>query len=220
MLGWERRKNFPWRSSVRKFLSSFRHALRQLNNAPGFSAAVVLMLAVGIGATTAIFSLVEGVLLRPLPFHDPERLVALGDHVGENTGIGVTAREMATYEQATTAFSSAGGYTRASYELATGGVPEAVRAARMEARTFETLGVAPALGRVFTEEEDAARAPVAVISYAIWLNRFHRDAQVLGSSVTLDRKAYTIVGVMPREFEFPLETGRLGRAQLWVPMSL
>jgi predicted permease len=202
------------------FLSSLRYAFRQLSKAPGFAVSVVLMLGVGIGATTAIFSLVEGVLLRPLPFRIPDRLVALGDHVGENKGIGVTARELATYEKAATAFSSAGGYTRMTYELVRGGTPEVIHAARMEARTFETLGVAPMLGRVFTEEEDSAHAPLAVISYAMWLNRFHRDPNVVGSSMVLDRKTYTIVGVMPREFEFPMETGRLGQAQLWVPMSL
>jgi putative ABC transport system permease protein len=197
-----------------------RYALRQLSKAPGFAAAVVLMLGVGIGATTVIFSLVEGVLLRPLPFANSERLVALGDHVGENSGIGVTAREIATYENATTAFASAGGYTRITYELAGTGTPEEIHGARLEARVFETLGVTPVLGRVFTEQEDAARVPLAVISYGMWLNRFHRDAHILGSSITLDRQAYTIVGVMPRTFEFPLETGRLGQAQLWVPMSL
>src|SRR5579863_3353631 len=134
-------------------LSSFRYAFRQLSKAPGFSVAVVLMLGVGIGATTAIFSLVEGVLLRPLPFENPERLVALGDHVGENRGIGVTAREIATYERASAAFSSAGGYTRMTYELSSGGTPEVIHAARMESSAFETLGVAPTLGRVFTREE-------------------------------------------------------------------
>ncbi len=205
---------------MRGFLSSFRYTFRQLSKAPGFAAAVVLMLGAGIGATTAIFSIVEGVLLRPLPFQNPDRLVALGDHVGENTGIGVTARELATYEKASTAFSSAGGYTRMTYEQASGGTPEVIHAARMESRTFETLGVAPMLGRVFTHEEDLAHAPTAVISYATWLNRFHRDPHVLGSPLVLDRKTYTIVGVMPREFEFPLETGRLGQAQVWVPMSL
>jgi putative ABC transport system permease protein len=85
---------------------------------------------------------------------------------------------------------------------------------------FETLGVAPIMGRAFTEQEDAAHTPLAVIGYATWLNRFHRDPRVLGSSIVLDRKTYTIVGVMPREFEFPLETGRLGQADLWIPMSL
>ena len=192
------------------FLSSFRYAFRQLSKAPGFAAAVVLMLGVGIGATTAIFSLVEGVLLRPLPFQNPERLVALGDHVGENTGIGVTARELATYEKAATAFSSAGGYTRVTYELASGGTPEVIHAARMEARAFETLGVAPILGRLFTPQEDAGHAPLTMISYAMWLYRFHRDPNVVGSSMVLDRKTYTIVGVMPRGFEFPLEIGTSG----------
>ncbi|WP_348261158.1 ADOP family duplicated permease [Telmatobacter sp. DSM 110680] len=205
---------------MRGFLSNFRLAFRQLSKAPGFSVAVVLMLGAGIGAATAIFSLVEGVLLRPLAFQNPERLVALGDHVGENTGIGVTAPELVTYEKAATAFSSAGGYTHVTYELASGGTPEVIHAARMEARTFETLGVAPMLGRAFTQQEDSAHAPIAVISYAMWLNHFHRDPNVLGTSIVLDRKTYTIVGVMPREFEFPMETGRLGHAQLWVPMSL
>src|SRR5690349_17282052 len=103
MVGWGRQAQafFPGGWRVGGFLSSFRYAFRQLSKAPGFAASVVLMLGVGIGATTAIFSLVEGVLLRPLPFQNPERLVALGDHVGENTGIGVTALELATYEKAT-----------------------------------------------------------------------------------------------------------------------
>ncbi len=202
------------------FLSSFRYAFRQMSKAPGYALAVVLMLGAGIGATTAIFSLVEGVLLRPLPFHDPERLVTLGDRLGETTGISVTATELAFYEKATTAFSSAGGYARVSYELSSGAQPQVVHAARMEARAFRTLGVEPMLGRVFNEQEDDAHAQVVVISYSMWLNRFHRDPKALGSSIVLDRKAYTIVGVMPRSFEFPLETGRLGQAELWVPMSL
>jgi predicted permease len=205
---------------VHGFFSSLRYAFRQLSKAPGFALAVVLMLGAGIGATTAIFSLVEGVLLRPLPFHDPGRLVALGDHVGENAGIRVTAQEFAMYERATTAFSSAGAYTRTTNELSSVGRPEVIHAARMEAQVFETLGVGPMLGRAFTEREDAAHAPVTVIGYPMWLNRFHRDTHVLGTSIVLDRKTYTIVGVMPREFEFPLETGRLAQAELWIPMSL
>ena len=202
------------------FLSSLRYWFRQMSKAPGYVIAVVLMLGAGIGTTTAIFSLVEGVLLRPLPFQDPERLVALGDRLGENTGISVTASELVTYEKETMAFASAGGYTRMTYELSSGGRPEVIHAARMEARVFETLSVQPMLGRVFTEQEDEAHAPVVVIGYKMLLNRFHRDPSVLGSSIVLDRKTYTIVGVMPRNFEFPLETGRLGQAQLWIPMSL
>lgn len=202
------------------YLSSLRFAVRQLSKAPGFALAVVLMLAAGIGATTAIFSLVEGILLRPLPFHDPERLVALGDHVGEGLGLGVTAREIALYANASTAFSSVGGFARTTYELSGGATPKEVHAARLSASVFPALGVAPLLGRVFTRQEEDEHAPLAVIGYAMWVNRFHSDPHVVGEKIALGRKAYTIIGVMPRDFEFPLETGRLGQSQLWVPLSL
>jgi putative ABC transport system permease protein len=197
-----------------------RFALRQLRKAPGFSLTVVLTLALGIGATTAIFSLVEGILLRPLPFSNPDRLVLLGDHVGRGAGLGVTPREIATYQTASSAFSSIGGYREVGFELSAGANPEEVDAARLTAGVFPTLGVQPILGRVFTAQEDQAHQPLAVISYALWLNRFHRDPNVLGKSINLDRKAYTVIGVMPRSFEFPLQDGQLDQTQLWVPMSL
>ncbi len=202
------------------FAKDLRFALRQLSKAPGFTATVVLTLALGIGATTAIFSLVEGILLRPLPFSEPDRLVLLGDHIGGNSGIGVTAREMATYRDAASVFTSVGGYTGVGFELSGGARPEEVDAARMTAGVFPTLGVEPLLGRVFTVQEDEAQQPVAVISYALWLNRFHRDSNVVGKSIDLDRKSYSIIGVMPRSFEFPLQNGQLDQTQLWVPMSL
>jgi predicted permease len=197
-----------------------RFAARQLTKAPGFSLTVILMLALGVGATTAIFSLIEGILLRPLPFSDAERLVVLGDHVGNSPGIGVTGPEIATYTSAATAFSSVGGYKFASYELSGGATPETVNGARFNAEVFPTLGVHPILGRVFTRAEEDAHQPLAVIGYALWLNRYHLDPQVVGNSIVLDRRTYTIIGVMPRDFEFPLQPGRLAQAQLWVPMSL
>lgn len=197
-----------------------RFALRQLWKAPGLSLTVVGILAVGIGATTAMFSLVEGILLRPLPFNDPDRLVLVGDHVGESPNVPVTAREIATYAGSASAFSSLGGYIGNSYELSGGGAPEEVGAARFTAGVFVTLGVRPILGRVFTQQEDEAHEPVAVISYALWRKHYQSDPRVLGRSVVLDRKAYTIIGVMPRSFGFPLADGLLDQAQMWVPMSL
>ncbi|MFZ0863056.1 MAG: ABC transporter permease [Candidatus Sulfotelmatobacter sp.] len=197
-----------------------RFALRQLRKAPGFTLTVVLTLALGIGATTAIFSLVEGILLRPLPFSNDDRLVLLGDHLGGSPNTPVTAREIGTYSNATSAFSSLGGYTTTNYELSGSETPEKVDAARFTAGVFPTLGARPILGRVFTQQEEDAHQPLAVISYALWLNRYHRDAHVLGSSVVLDRKAYSIIGVMPRSFEFPPVDGHLDQSQLWVPMSL
>ena len=200
-------------------MRDLRLALRQLLKAPGFTLTIVLTLAVGIGATTAIFSLVEGTLLRPLPFRDPRRLVLLGDRLGDGLQLGVTAFEVATYEHTAQTFSSMGAYVTTSWELSGGPLSESVNGARLTASVFPVLDIAPTLGRVFTDQEDDAHAPVAVISYALWLNRFHRDPHIAGATITLDRRNYTIVGVMPRSFEFPLLPGRVGQAQLWVPMS-
>jgi predicted permease len=197
-----------------------RFAFRQLRKAPGFSLIVVLTLALGIGATTAIFSLVEGIFLRPLPFGDPDRLVLLGDHLGSRPNMSVTAREIGTYSKASSAFASLGGYITANYELSGGAVPEQVSVGRFTAGVFPTLDAPPILGRVFSQQEEDSHEPLAVISYALWLNRYHRDPHVLGSSIVLDRKVYSIIGVMPRGFEFPLQPGRLYQAQLWVPMRL
>jgi putative ABC transport system permease protein len=197
-----------------------RFAFRQLRKSPGFTLTVVLTLALGIGGVTAIFSLVEGILLRPLPFSGPDRLVLLGDHLGNSPNLPVTAREIGIYTKTTSAFSSVGGYITTKYELSGGGVPEELDAARFTAGVFPTLGVQPILGRLFTQEEDDAHQPVAVISYALWLNRYHLDPQVLGKSIVLDRKPYSIIGVMPRGFEYPLQPGHLNQTQLWVPMSL
>ena len=197
-----------------------RFAFRQLRKKPGFSLGVILTLALGIGAATAVFSLVEGVLLRPLPFHDPDRLVVLGDRLGaRGPNTPVTAREIGTYSAATNAFSNMGGYINAAYELSGGATPETIRGARLTAGVFPTLGVNPILGRVFTADEEQARQPLAVISYALWLDRFHRDPRAIGAVIDLDRRAYTVIGVMPRDFEFPLQAGHLDRTQLWVPMS-
>jgi putative ABC transport system permease protein len=199
---------------------NFRFAFRQLRKAPGFTLTAVLVLALGIGATTTIFSLVEGILLRPLPFSNPDRLVLLGDHLGNGPNLPVTAREIGTYSSATGAFSLLGGYASVNYEVSGDATPDQVYAARFTAGVFPTLGVQPILGRVFTAQEEDAHQPFAVLSYALWLNRYHRDPHVLGNSIDLDRRSYTIIGVMPRGFEFPLQAGHLEQAQLWVPMSL
>ena len=197
-----------------------RFALRQLRKAPGFTFTVVLPLALGIGATTAIFSLVEGILLRPLPFSNPDRLVLVGDHLGGGASTSVTAREIGTYTNAASTFSSLGGYITTSYEVSGRATPEQVNGARFTAGVFTTLGVRPVLGRVFTQEEEDAHQPLAVISYALWRRRYQRDPDVLGSTIVLDRRPYSIIGVMPRSFQFPLEDGQLDQAQLWVPLSL
>lgn len=201
-------------------LHELRLALRQMLKAPMFSLTAILTLALGMGATIAIFSLIEGILLRPLPFADPDRLVLVGDHVGSGSSVGVTAREIATYQNATRAFSSMGGFFTTGYELSGSATPEQITGARLGAGILPALGVRPILGRVFTRQEEDAHLPLAVLSYSLWLNRYHRDPAIVGQSIILDRRAYVIIGVMPRNFEFPLVAGRLNEAQLWVPLSL
>src|SRR5882757_7145029 len=126
----------------------------------------------------------------------------------------VRAREIETYTLATGAFSSLGGYITTSFELSGGPQAEQINAARLNSGMFPTLGVQPILGRVFTPQEDDARQPVAVISYPLWTERYHRDPHVLGMTIVLDRKPYSVIGVMPRDFEFPLQLGPLYQAQL------
>ena len=200
--------------------NDLRLTFRRLRKNPAFTLAIVLTLALGIGATTAIFSLVEGVLLRPLPFNDPDRLVVLGEHLGDRPGTSVRAREIATYTDSTQAFSSLGAYISASFELSGGQLPEEIDAARLNSAMFATLGVQPILGRVFSSGDENARQQLAVISYSLWMNRFHRDPNVIGAGLVLDRKPYQVIGVMPRSFEFPLALGTLSGTQVWVPLSL
>ncbi len=199
-----------------------RYTLRQLRKSPGFTLAAVLTLALGIGATTAIFSLVEGVLLRPLPFPEPDRLVHLFDTMRGATSVsnGVTGPDIVAYTRDTNSLASLGGYKQDGYELSGSGDPEDIRGARLGAGVFPALGVAPLLGRTFTQQEDQERQQVAVLSYALWQRRFAGDPHVLGDKILLDRKPYTVIGVMPRDFEFPLMPGHLDRSELWVPLSL
>ncbi len=200
-----------------------RYALRQLRKSPGFALTAILTLAFGIGANTAIFSIVEGVLLRPLPFANQARLVTLGDRLeGVEYGgevPGVTPHGIRIYMRDTHAFSSLGGYQATTYELSGLGTPAQINAGRLTASMFPVLGISPLMGRAFTQQEDDDSRQVAVLSYQTWRGRFDGDPHILGRKVLLDRKPYEIIGVMPREFEFPLVPGQLNRCELWVPMS-
>jgi predicted permease len=209
---------------MHRIFSDLKLVFRQLRRSPGFTATAVLMLAFAIGATTAIFSIVDGVLLRPLPFPNADRLVTLGDQVsgtdwGKHDSGPVTGPEVVIYPRDTRSFQSLGGFGFASFELSGMGEPAQINAARMTPAVFSALGVAPLIGRVFTAQEDQQKEQVAVLSYATWKSRFNGSPQILGAKVLLDRKPYLIIGVMPRSFEFPLNPGRLNRSELWVPMS-
>jgi putative ABC transport system permease protein len=201
-----------------------RIAIRHLLKSPGFTATAVLMLALGIGATTGIFSIVESVLLRPLPFPDPARLVVLSDmlqgvEVGGAGGVGVTGPDIRNYTRDTHSFESLGGYEHTGYELSGIGDPAQINATRMSSGVLPALAVTPLMGRYFTQQEDDQKVAVVVVSYSFWQKRLHGTAQVLGTKLLLDRKPYEVVGVMPRNFEFPLVPGHLNNSEVWVPMS-
>jgi len=205
-------------------LRDLKIAVRYLLKSPGFAATAVLMLALGIGATTAIFSIVEGVLLRPLPFPQSDRVVMLADiiqgaDVGGSGEAGVTVPDIRNYTRDTHSFTSLGGFQQTGFELSGIGDPAQVNAARMTGGVFPALGVEPLMGRVFTQQEDDQKQQVAVLSYATWQNRFHGDRNIIGQKILLDRKPYVVVGVMPRDFEFPMVPGHLNQSELWVPMS-
>ena len=208
--------------SIEGLLRDTRYALRQLRKSPAFTVTAILMLALGIGATTAVFSIVEGILLRPLPFRDPGRLVLLSDHI---RGVaveepGVTAPDIRDYMRDTKSFAILGGYRTTQYELSGVGEPVEISATRLTSSVFPMLGVEPLLGRVFTKQEDEQGLAVAVLSYSMWKNRLHADPEALGKKLLLARKPYLIIGVMPQSFEFPLSPGHLNQSELWIPLSL
>jgi predicted permease len=205
---------------MRALLQDLYYTLRQLRKSLGFTLTAVLTLAVGIGGVTAVFSIVESVMLRPLPFQDSGRLVSLHERFEqESHELRMSAPDVQTFQRDSQAFSGVGGFIASTYELTGAGSPFKARAERVTSSVFPLLGIEPLLGRVFTQQEDDTSSAVTVISYALWKERFHSDANVLGTTIDLDRRPYTIIGVMPRSFEFPLDAGRLSHRDLWVPMS-
>lgn len=195
-------------------------ALRRLARAPSFTITTIVVLALGIGATTAVFSVVNGVLLRPLPYASPDRLMALG-HTAQVGGVSSVQQSDGTlllYQRHARAFDGIAGWRYIGANVALGSatsVPERVDAASVTANFFGVLGVRQLAGRVFRDNEDRpGAAPVVVLSNAFWQSRFHGDSSVIGTRLVMDGVSREIVGVMPRGFEFPSPATRL-----WVPVA-
>ena len=201
--------------------ADLRQALRQLRKSPGFTLTAVLTLAVGIGGVTAVFSIVDAVLLRPLPYAGADRLVRLHEGIAHQfEAADLPAPDVIRFARENRTFADVAGFISEQYEVSGAGQPFAARAERVTASLLPMLGAQPFLGRAFTRDEDEKSTPVALISYGLWREKFQGDAGAVGKTVELDRRPYTIIGVMPREFEFPLDAGRLNARDLWVPMSL
>jgi predicted permease len=208
---------------VETLLQDIRYGWRMLARNPGFTAIAVLTLAIGIGASTAIFSVVDTVLLRPLPYQQPDRLVVVTETLPEisTDGIGVSAGEYQDYRDRNRSFSQVAAYESDGFNLTGLGQPSRVNAARLSASMFPLLGVSPELGRSFTPEEDRyGSSSVVVLSHALWEHQYSGDPNILGKTVKLDEKPFTVIGVMPASFRFPFDGAPLSEAaDLWVPIA-
>ncbi len=192
-----------------------RYGLRALRTRPGFTAAALLTLALGIGANTAIFTVVHAVLIRDLPYREPDRLVYVYETFRDTFDHGsVNPFSFDSWQRDTTAFSHLVPFRWAAATLTGAGDADRVQTVRATADFFDTLGVAPLAGRVFRPDEAEADARVIVVSFAEWAGRFGGDPALVGRAITLDDEPWTVIGIMPASFRFP------DRAQYWRPYHL
>jgi MacB-like periplasmic core domain len=185
--------------------SDCHYGVRQLRKNPGFTAVAILTLTLGIGATTAIFSVVDAVILRPLPYNFPNRLVLVKERIPKVTPdpIPVCAPDVLHFQRENHSFVSLAAFRGDQFDLAGGTEPQRVHVKRANANLFSLLG-APILGRVFTPEEDQPGHTVAILSYRLWQRQFAGAPGIVGRSVSLNRQIYTVIGVLPATFIFPL----------------
>ena len=199
-----------------------RYALRALRRHPGFAVVVVLTLGIGIGVNTATFSLVNAVLIRPLGFPEPERLVALQELPSGFAAGGApfSPPDFLDVQREQQSFEDVAAYRSVPLELSEVDAPLLLVGAQVSAELFRVLDVAPHLGRTFTADEDLPGADVAVLSWRLWQARFGGDPSVVGRSIVLDRRPYTVVGVMPAAFEFPRRGAPINNrpADVWIPL--
>ena len=216
------RDQWAWRW-LETLFQDLRYALRILRKSPGFTAVAVLTLALGIGANTAIFSIVDAVLLRPLPFKDPSHLVVLHEGIPKMgyPKMDFAVPDLAVFLRAQKSFSAIAAFQTKHVDISGGGEPERVNATRASASLFAMLGAQPMLGRTFTQAEDAPGHTLAMLSYSLWQRRFGGAANVIGQTIAVDRQPYTVIGVMPRNFVFPLPSDESNGqpADLWIPMA-
>ncbi len=207
------RRHWMWFDHLR---IDFRLAVRQLHKRPGFSAMVILMLALGIGANSAIFSVIRAVLLRPLPYRDPGRLaMVFADDPARELHEGRTSLlNFADWKNQNRSFEELTVFAPQTFLLGTDGPPERMRSARVPANFWSVLGVSPILGRTFTADEEKRAERVVVLSYSLWQRQFAGLKEAIGASLVMDGRNYRVIGVMPPEFRFPFADTRV-----WEPIT-
>jgi len=213
----ETRETWGW-TQVEQVVDDMRFGLRLLRKSPAWTAVMAATLALGIGLTTAIFSVVYGVVLRPLPYPEPGRLMALWT-TSQNAGLGRSSVNGANWQdwraQSKTFEDIALSRPVDNYNLTGEGPPERLVGGRASWNLPSVLGVRPFMGRVFTEEETKSNARVTLLSYAFWGRRFGRDPNILGRKIQLNGMPFEVIGVMPAEYQFPTKD-----VELWTPLFL
>ncbi|HVY71668.1 MAG TPA: ABC transporter permease, partial [Verrucomicrobiae bacterium] len=205
-------RGLPWLETL---WQDVRFGARQLRKNPGFTAVAVLTLALGIGANTAIFSVVDAVLLRPLAYPDSRELVWLAERGPDWSGGSLSYPNFADWKHQQSVFEKFGVYSGNNFALAGAGEPVRLAGALVSAEVFAALRTQPEIGRVFGEDEDKPGAPpVAVISHALWQTQFGGRAEILNQTISLNGKPYTLLGVMPAGFDFPY------KVDVWVPVGV
>ena len=197
-------------------LSDTRYAIRELLKNPGFTVVAVLTLALGIGATSAVFSVIEGVLLRPLPYLEPDRVVRVYETVPQHGRFSVAPANFLDWERQSASFESLAAFSAASVTLTDRDEAERVQTAEVSHQIFAVLGISPVLGRAFRSDEDTpGKNSVVIMSHGAWQRRSGGDPSILGRTLTLDGAPATVVGVMPPDFYFPTRA-----TEYWTPIAL
>jgi putative ABC transport system permease protein len=217
----ESRDMWGW-TWLENLVQDIRYGLRILAKNPGFTVVTALTLALGIGGTTSIFNIVNAVLLRPLPFSGASRLMMLGEGIPQMgfPKMGFSAPDLRVFERTQRSFEGLGAFESQEMDISGHGEPERLTVTRVSASLFSMLGITPIFGRSFTPDEDAPGLNVALLSYGLWQRRYGADHAVVGQKLQLDRRPYTVVGVMPQDFDFPPRGARANHAaEVWVPMA-
>src|SRR3954471_2594565 len=204
-------------SKLHTVLQDLRYAIRMLAKSPNFTAVAILTLALGIGANTALFSVINGILLTPLPFPEPDRLVSLYTNRLHFERASISYPNFLDWQRDNQSFTSMAAFRPDDFRLTGSGEAEHLRGEMVSADFFSTLGVRPLMGRWFTREEDRlGGAPVVIISSGLWKRKFASAENIVNGRITLNGVDYTIVGVLPSSFHLQLANFS-DRSEVFVP---
>lgn len=215
---------------MESLLQDFKYGIRMFARKPGFTMIAVIALALGIGANTAIFSIINAVLLRPLPYSDPSKLVMIWQTIPANR-MGIdrlppSVAQFIDWRERSKSFQTMTAITSVSMSLTGFGEPERVNGARVSANFFDLMGINPRIGRGFTASEDNPGSNrVIVISDGFWKRRFASAPNVIGKTLTFDNQSYTVIGIMPAGFQFPRSNDMPAflkfpiQTDLWTPIA-